>query len=292
MASKTWGITSRDGGSAQVRPPPPLHHQYHHREQHHHEQHQHQHQEHRQQEQEQVQPQRDRRPPPLQRPISALQCQNLADAYRFRRQIVREVSDRMLEIQDRSLPEVRVRDLNDALNRLLREKQQWDARIRQMGGESPPHGAAHIARDAVKTDGGYFLFGAAKDLPGMRSQLSQEQEQQQEEARQAQAAAAFRRSLESRIDDEYLGKTARPSPLASSSIFMSDAMSQELLAQETDAEAREHDRAQQHGSPEQPNRPPSLRPPPLPAFFPEHEIQSVLLHLKKQELKQRLLQRH
>ncbi|RMD40774.1 hypothetical protein DV735_g4376, partial [Chaetothyriales sp. CBS 134920] len=45
---------------------------------------------------------------------------------KFRGQIVREVSRKLLKIQDESLSDAQVRDLNDEINRLMREKWGWE----------------------------------------------------------------------------------------------------------------------------------------------------------------------
>ena len=67
--------------------------------------------------------------------------------------------------------ESRVRDLNDEINKLLREKFHWERQIKALGG------ADYIASAprAYDADGrelpgmrGYRYFGAAKDLPGVK----------------------------------------------------------------------------------------------------------------------------
>ena len=55
------------------------------------------------------------------------------------------------------LGEFRLRDLNDEINKLLREKGHWEVRIRELGG--PDHSA-----------GGPRLFGQdGQEVPGNRS---------------------------------------------------------------------------------------------------------------------------
>ena len=67
--------------------------------------------------------------------------------------------------------ESRVRDLNDEINKLLREKYHWERQIKALGG------ADYIASAprAYDSDGrelpgarGYKYFGAARDLPGVK----------------------------------------------------------------------------------------------------------------------------
>ena len=69
------------------------------------------------------------------RPYLATDCDNLTDAERWRRDIVREITKKVAEIQNAGLGEHRIRDINDAINKLIREKGHWQRRIRDLGGE-------------------------------------------------------------------------------------------------------------------------------------------------------------
>ena len=106
------------------------------------------------------------------RPFLASQCLHLDDAERFRRQIVREISNAISKIQNPGLGEHAIRDLNDEINKKLREKHHWNKRIKQLGGpdfnqierkQQLEHG-----EDNLHLQSGYRYFGAAKDLPGVK----------------------------------------------------------------------------------------------------------------------------
>lgn len=56
------------------------------------------------------------------RPYLASLCDNLHDAEKFRRQIIREISDGIAKIQNPGLGEHALRDLNDSINKSMREK--------------------------------------------------------------------------------------------------------------------------------------------------------------------------
>ncbi|CAM9438833.1 unnamed protein product [Discosporangium mesarthrocarpum] len=105
------------------------------------------------------------------RPFIASECDNLQDAEMWRRDIIRETTKRVSEIQNAGAGEHRIRDLNDQINKLLRERTHWDKRILELGG---PDYAANAPKtyDAdgreLPGSGGYKYFGAAKDLPGVR----------------------------------------------------------------------------------------------------------------------------
>lgn len=67
------------------------------------------------------------------------------------------------------LGEFRIRDLNDEINKLMREKRHWEVQIKSLGG--PDHarvGPRMLDQDGKEVPGnrGYKYFGAAKDLPG------------------------------------------------------------------------------------------------------------------------------
>lgn len=75
------------------------------------------------------------------------------------------------------LGEFRIRDLNDEINKLLREKRHWENQISSLGG---PHyrryGPKMFDAEGREVPGnrGYKYFGAAKDLPGVRELFEQD----------------------------------------------------------------------------------------------------------------------
>ena len=100
------------------------------------------------------------------RPHRASDCNNRHDAERWRQQVIREISKKISQIQNRThghwtfpppnpgppaqprrgglgnafvmhaaaLGDYQVRDINDEINKLLREKGHWEVRIRELGG--------------------------------------------------------------------------------------------------------------------------------------------------------------
>ena len=75
-----------------------------------------------------------------------------------------------------SAPEHQVRDMNDEINKLLREKGHWERRIIELGG--PNYFA--VSRQLIDESGaassgsGYKYFGAARELPGVKELLREE----------------------------------------------------------------------------------------------------------------------
>ena len=92
-------------------------------------------------------------------------------------QIIREIAKKVAQIQNAGLGEFRIRDLNDEINKLLREKRHWEAQIKELGGPDysrvGPRMLDHEGRE-VPGNRGYKYFGAAKELPGVRELFEQE----------------------------------------------------------------------------------------------------------------------
>ncbi|XP_046386329.1 pre-mRNA-splicing factor ISY1 homolog [Ischnura elegans] len=111
------------------------------------------------------------------RPYLASECLDLPKAEKWRMQIIREIAKKVAQIQNAGLGEFRIRDLNDEINKLLREKGHWEAQIRELGGPDyakiGPRMLDHEGKE-VPGNRGYKYFGAAKDLPGVRELFEQE----------------------------------------------------------------------------------------------------------------------
>ncbi|XP_047082662.1 pre-mRNA-splicing factor ISY1 homolog [Lolium rigidum] len=121
----------------------------------------------------------EKRKPRERRPYLASECRDLADADRWRGEILREIGVKVAEIQNEGLGEHRLRDLNDEINKLLRERGHWERRILELGGRD--YSRSSNAALMTDLDGnivaipnpsgrgpGYRYFGAAKKLPGVR----------------------------------------------------------------------------------------------------------------------------
>lgn len=105
------------------------------------------------------------------RPYLSTECNNLQECERWRGQIIKEITKKVADIQNASLGEYKLRELNDEINKLFREKGHWEDRIRELGGPDYKK-IAPRAIDAhgyeLPGSGGYKYWGAAKDLPGVR----------------------------------------------------------------------------------------------------------------------------
>ena len=90
---------------------------------------------------------------------------------KWRGQALKEISRKVSRIQDPSLSDFQIRDLNDEINRLMREKHMWEVQIRHLGGPNYMRGARVYDDQGREIPGGgkgYRYFGRARDLPGVR----------------------------------------------------------------------------------------------------------------------------
>lgn len=133
------------------------------------------------------------------RPYLATECDDLHKCEKWRRQIIGEVSRKVAQIQNAGLGEFKLRDLNDEINKLLREKGHWEDRIKELGGQDyKKFGPKITDQDGKEVPGnkGYKYFGATKDLPGVRDLFEQEP---QKPARKTRA------EMMKEIDADYYG---------------------------------------------------------------------------------------
>ncbi|KAJ3294295.1 NineTeen Complex (NTC) component [Borealophlyctis nickersoniae] len=133
------------------------------------------------------------------RPFLASDCDNLKDAEKWRGQVIREISKKVSKIQDTGLTDYQIRDLNDEINKLIREKGHWEYRIRDLGGPNYRRmGQKLLDKEGKEVPGsrGYKYFGRAKDLPGVRELLEPQAEDIQKKTRS---------DMYKRVDADYYG---------------------------------------------------------------------------------------
>lgn len=133
------------------------------------------------------------------RPYLSSECKNIPEAEKWRRQIIGEMSRKVAEIQNAGLGESRVRDLNDEINKLLREKYHWERQIRALGGADYIASAPRsFDADGGELPGtrGYRYFGAAKELPGVKELF---------ETKSREAARRTRGEIMRDITPDYYG---------------------------------------------------------------------------------------
>jgi len=167
---------------------------------------------------------------PVKRPYLVSECRSLVEAEKWRGDVLKEIGRRVSEIQNELLPEPRIRELNDEINRLLRLKHVWERRIlelggpcyftsRKSGGDEDEDGISVVPRG---NDGGgpvYKYFGAARKLPGVKDLFYNATTTKTNAKKQTRA------ELYKRVDVDYYG--------------WRDDEDGELVVLESQAEARE-----------------------------------------------------
>jgi pre-mRNA-splicing factor ISY1 len=143
------------------------------------------------------------RGPKARRPYLASECHDLNEADKWRQQILREVGKKVMDIQNAGLGEHRIRDLNDEINKLIREKSHWERRIVELGGPDYARTAPKVTdsdgralAEATGRGPGYRYFGAAKTLPGVRELFDREAPRQ---------VRRTRAEMHRHIDGDYYG---------------------------------------------------------------------------------------
>ncbi|KAI9322492.1 Isy1-like splicing factor [Dichotomocladium elegans] len=131
------------------------------------------------------------------RPAMASSVNTVGECEKWRRQILNQIARKVSKIQDASLTDYQVRDLNDEINKLLREKSHWERRIRELGGAiySAPRMIDNEGRE-VPGNRGYKYFGRARDLPGVRELFEMEA---------PEPVSRSRTELYKNIDADYYG---------------------------------------------------------------------------------------
>lgn len=133
------------------------------------------------------------------RPYLASEVKSLPEAERWRMEVVRDITKKVSEIQNAGLGEARTRDLNDEINKLIREKGHWERQIKALGGPDYGRSAARVFdSDALELpgSGGYKYFGTARELPGVKELF---------EAAKAKEVRRTRGDIMRGVQPEYYG---------------------------------------------------------------------------------------
>ncbi|KAF2112561.1 Isy1-like splicing factor [Lophiotrema nucula] len=125
---------------------------------------------------------------------------------KWRGQVLKEISRKVSKIQDEALSDYQVRDLNDEINKLMREKWMWESQIRGLGGPNYMRGGRVLDEEGREVPGGgrgYKYFGRAKELPGVKELFERQKEPDQPS--EAKASESRARELARRVDAGYYG---------------------------------------------------------------------------------------
>lgn len=140
------------------------------------------------------------------RPKAISQQDHIPTCERWRGQVLKEVSRKVTKIQDPALSDYQIRDINDELNKLFREKWQWEVRIRELGGPNYMRGGGRVVDEegrVVEGGGkGYRYFGRARELPGVKELFEAATRKPDEDKKRGGEA---RYDLRQRVDAGYYG---------------------------------------------------------------------------------------
>ncbi|KAF9894575.1 NineTeen Complex (NTC) component [Aspergillus nanangensis] len=106
------------------------------------------------------------------RPKGITSVDSIPSCEKWRGQVLKEISRKVSRIQELSLSDYQIRDLNDEINKLMREKWTWEMQIRNLGGPNYMRGSGRVyddeGREIPGGGKGYRYFGRARELPGVK----------------------------------------------------------------------------------------------------------------------------
>lgn len=137
------------------------------------------------------------------RPKAISQQESVPTCERWRGQVLKEISRKVSKIQDLALSDYQIRDINDELNRLFKEKWQWEMRIRELGGPNYMRGGGRVVdeegREIQGGGKGYRYFGRARELPGVKELFDAAKAKPEEKPLDTRA------DLRQKVDAAYYG---------------------------------------------------------------------------------------
>ncbi|SBS86266.1 pre-mRNA-splicing factor ISY1, putative [Plasmodium ovale] len=130
---------------------------------------------------------------------------DLESAVSCRKHIIKEICSKIKEIQNFSLSDQHIRELNDQINKLISIKNKWEIRIIELGGpdyqtESNTLINAHCSE--LKGNNNYKYFGAAKNLKGVKELLGKESDDRKKLVLKKKKE---RRNLDNFVNIHYFG---------------------------------------------------------------------------------------
>ncbi|KAL1957704.1 hypothetical protein VTO42DRAFT_5547 [Malbranchea cinnamomea] len=145
------------------------------------------------------------------RPKAITSVTSIPICEKWRGQVLKEISRKVSRIQDQSLSDYQIRDLNDEINKLMREKYMWEVQIRNLGGPNYTRGGGRVydeeGREIPGGGKGYRYFGRARELPGVKEMfeaVARKRAAEQEET-SVGLRADLTEMLRKHVDAAYFG---------------------------------------------------------------------------------------
>jgi pre-mRNA-splicing factor ISY1 len=141
------------------------------------------------------------------RPRAITEVDSIPNAEKWRGQVLKEISRKVSRIQEPALSDFQIRDLNDEINKLMREKHMWEVQIRNLGGPNYTRAGGGRIYDETGREipgggggRGYRYFGRARELPGVKELFEAARAKQTEEK-----PLETRDDLRKQVDAAYYG---------------------------------------------------------------------------------------
>ncbi|KAK5656202.1 hypothetical protein OQA88_4963 [Cercophora sp. LCS_1] len=139
------------------------------------------------------------------RPRAITEQDSIPACEKWRGQVLKEISRKVSRIQDPALSDYQIRDLNDEINKLMREKHVWEVQIRNLGGPNYSRAGAKVYDEAGREipggGRGYKYFGRARELPGVKELFEAAAKARQEDEKPLET----RDDLRKQVDAAYYG---------------------------------------------------------------------------------------
>ena len=132
---------------------------------------------------------------PQLRPKYVQLVKNLPQAEKWRSVVIGEISTNLTRIQDPNINHVQIRDINEHLNKLFREKRAWEHHIKLLGGADYTLLSGGDAGIKVK---GYRYYGRSRELPDVQEMLKQTEEAEKKKNSQHSEKQEFEVRLQKR----------------------------------------------------------------------------------------------
>jgi pre-mRNA-splicing factor ISY1 len=100
------------------------------------------------------------------RPTYIKSVADLKEAEHWRHQVFQEISKKVVQIQNPSLSEYQIKELNDEINLLIKEKGRWEYRIKELGGKNYMQASKLVDNQGRELSNlrTWKYFGRAKEL--------------------------------------------------------------------------------------------------------------------------------
>lgn len=139
------------------------------------------------------------------RPRAITEQDSIPSCEKWRGQVLKDISRKVSRIQEPALSDYQIRDLNDEINKLMREKHMWEVQIRNLGGPNYMRGGAKVydesGREIPGGGRGYKYFGRAKELPGVKELFEAAAKAKHDDEKPLEARADLRKQ----VDAAYYG---------------------------------------------------------------------------------------